>query len=51
MIIAIGNDHAGVALKNSIKEHLINKGYEVLDLGIQEGDTVRLYGLSFDYYK
>ena len=21
------------------------------DLGIQEGDTVRLYGLSFDYYK
>ena len=21
------------------------------DLGIQEGDTVRMYGLSFDYYK
>ena len=20
-------------------------------LGIQEGDTVRMYGLSFDYYK
>ena len=40
MIIAIGNDHAGVALKNSIKEHLINKGYEVLDLGIQEGEKI-----------
>lgn len=24
---------------------------ELEDLGIQEGDTVRLYGLSFDYYK
>ena len=21
------------------------------ELGIQEGDTVRLYGLEFDYYK
>ena len=21
------------------------------ELGIQEGDTVRMYGLSFDYYK
>ena len=40
MIIAIGNDHDGVALKNSIKEHLINKGYEVLDLGIQEGEKI-----------
>ncbi len=24
---------------------------ELEDLGIQEGDTVRIYGLSFDYYK
>jgi len=24
---------------------------ELEDLGIQEGDTVRMYGLSFDYYK
>ena len=23
---------------------------ELTDLGIQEGDTVRMYGLSFDYY-
>ena len=24
---------------------------ELESLGIQEGDTVRMYGLSFDYYK
>ena len=24
---------------------------ELEGLGIQEGDTVRMYGLSFDYYK
>ena len=24
---------------------------ELEKLGIEEGDTVRLYGLSFDYYK
>ena len=24
---------------------------ELEQLGIQEGDTVRMYGLSFDYYK
>ena len=24
---------------------------ELENLGIQEGDTVRMYGLSFDYYK
>ena len=34
MIIAIGNDHAAVALKNTIVEHLKSKGHEVLDLGI-----------------
>lgn len=24
---------------------------ELKELGIKEGDTVRLYGLSFDYYE
>ena len=24
---------------------------ELEELGIQEGDTVRMYGLQFDYYK
>lgn len=40
MIIAIGNDHAAVALKNIIREHLNAKGYEVLDLGIKEGEKI-----------
>ena len=32
-----------------LKEQGILK--ELEDLGIQDGDTVRMYGLSFDYYK
>ena len=35
--------------QNFLKEHGILK--ELEELGIQEGDTVRMYGLSFDYYK
>lgn len=33
MKIAIGNDHSAVELKNIIKEHLEQKGYEVINLG------------------
>lgn len=35
--------------QNFLKENGILKELEAL--GIQEGDTVRMYGLSFDYYK
>lgn len=35
--------------QNFMKENGILKQLE--ELGIQEGDTVRMYGLSFDYYK
>lgn len=35
--------------QNFLKEQGILK--ELEGLGIQEGDTVRMYGLSFDYYK
>ncbi len=31
--IAIGSDHAGLALKQKIKEHLAGRGIEVLDVG------------------
>jgi len=31
--IAIGSDHAGLALKNQIKEHLLARSYEVVDVG------------------
>jgi len=38
MKIAIGNDHAAVALKNYIVKYLEGKGHEMLDLGIGEGE-------------
>lgn len=34
MKIAIGNDHAAVALKKHIQKYLEEKGYEVLNFGI-----------------
>ena len=40
MKIAIGNDHAAVALKNHIVKYLEDKGHEMLDLGIGEGERV-----------
>lgn len=40
MKIAIGSDHAGFELKEAIKKHLIEKGYEVLDEGTHSLDSV-----------
>lgn len=31
--IHLGTDHAGLVLKNAIKDHLVGKGYHVHDLG------------------
>ena len=39
MKIAIGSDHAGYILKEKIKEHLLAKNYEVLDVGTSDGAT------------
>ena len=39
MKIALGSDHAGYNQKNKIKEHLINKGYEVIDVGTNSLDS------------
>ena len=33
MKIVIGCDHAGFAIKNSVKEYLATKGHEVIDVG------------------
>ena len=33
MRIAIGSDHAGFQLKSSVKDHLLARGLEVVDLG------------------
>ena len=37
-MIAIGNDHAGVELKNEIVEFLKEKGIEVVDFGVGAGE-------------
>jgi ribose 5-phosphate isomerase B len=38
--IAIASDHAGFELKEKIKEFLKTKGYEVLDLGTDNAESV-----------
>ncbi len=40
MRIAIGSDHAGFSLKEFIKSHLIEGGYEVVDLGTSSEESV-----------
>lgn len=38
--VAIGTDHGGVDLKDNLKQHLINLGYEVVDCGTHTKDSV-----------
>lgn len=38
--VAIGADHAGVALKDKLKEELVRKGFAVLDLGTNGDSSV-----------
>ena len=40
MKIAIGCDHGGFEHKNAIKDHLIERGFEVTDCGIYENASV-----------
>ena len=37
--IAVGCDHGGLEYKNAIKEHLEEKGYEVIDVGTNSLDS------------
>ena len=39
MKIAIGNDHAGPAIKGPIIEHLENRGHTVIDVGTNSADS------------
>ncbi|MEI6700147.1 MAG: RpiB/LacA/LacB family sugar-phosphate isomerase [Actinomycetota bacterium] len=39
MLLALGADHAGYALKKIIGEHLVSLGHDVLDLGTNDGVT------------
>lgn len=38
-MIAVGSDHGGYALKEIIKKHLLEKGYEVKDFGCDSSDA------------
>ena len=38
--ILLGADHLGLPLKNVLKEHLIDKGYSVEDIGVDNNDPV-----------
>ncbi|WP_324825801.1 ribose 5-phosphate isomerase B [Sinanaerobacter sp. ZZT-01] len=40
MKIALASDHGGFALKEQIKEHLKNRGFELLDLGTNSEESV-----------
>jgi len=39
MRIIIGSDHGGYALKEVVKQHLIEQGHEVFDQGTHNGET------------
>ena len=39
MKIVIGCDHAGYAIKGAVKDHLIAKGHEVIDVGTDSADS------------
>ena len=43
MKIHLATDHAGLELKNSIKDYLMNKGNEVIDHGAYEYDALDDY--------
>ena len=40
MKLALASDHGGFKLKEAVKAHLIEKGYEILDLGTNSEDSV-----------
>ena len=39
MIIVIGCDHAGFAIKNAVKEHLFERGFGIIDVGTNSADS------------
>ena len=40
MIIAIASDHGGFALKNTVRDHLKERGVKVVDLGTDSEESV-----------
>ena len=40
MKISLGSDHAGFRMKEAIKNHLVSRGYDVLDFGTDSEEAV-----------
>ena len=40
MKIAVASDHGGFALKEKVKEHLIERGFDIEDLGTHSEESV-----------
>lgn len=38
--VIVGADHFGLPLKNAVREHLVEQGYEVVDIGVSTEDPV-----------
>lgn len=38
--IVLGADHMGLPLKDAIRDYLIKRGYQVVDMGVNTGDPV-----------
>lgn len=43
MKVVIGCDFSAITLKNQVKEYLSGKGYEMIDIGQNEGDDQLIY--------
>ncbi|MBS5334832.1 MAG: ribose 5-phosphate isomerase B [Anaerovoracaceae bacterium] len=48
MVIAVASDHGGYKLKSDVIEHLIERGFSVMDLGTDSEESVDypVYGVS-----
>ncbi|MGG1312021.1 MULTISPECIES: ribose 5-phosphate isomerase B [Cohnella] len=51
MNIAIGSDHNGFEMKEAIKKHLENLGYQVADYGCHSRDAVDYPAVAFEVAK
>ena len=47
MKVAIGSDHAGYELKDYVKHILEEKGYEIIDVGTNSGDSADYSDFAF----
>ncbi len=46
--VAIGTDHGGVDLKDTLKQYMIEKGYQVIDCGTHTKDSVDYPDIALD---